>query len=130
MSSCSFAPSLVVPPSSLTSSSSHNTTFPWKSRGGHLVKGKSSQGCSPRGRSPRGRRGNSRILPHPLLISVQAPAISLLPSLYLSLPKYTFLRKGHWTYLLNLGSMIIFPILLQSTHTLPTTHVLPKSFLL
>ena len=31
MSSCSFAPSIVVPPSSLASSSSHNTSFPRKS---------------------------------------------------------------------------------------------------
>ena len=65
MPSCSFAPSIVVPPPSLTSLSSHNTSFPQKSRGGHLVKGKSSWGHSPRGRSPRGRRGNSRILPTP-----------------------------------------------------------------
>ena len=65
LSSCSFAPSIVIPPSSLTSSPSHNTSFPRKSRGGHLVKGKSSWGHSPRGRSPRGRRGNSRILPTP-----------------------------------------------------------------
>ena len=65
MSSCSFAPSIVIPPSSLTSSPSHNTSFPRKSRGGHLVKGKSSQGCSPRGKSSRGRRGNSRIIPAP-----------------------------------------------------------------
>ena len=65
MSSCSFAPSIVIPPSSFASSFSHNTSFPRKSRGGHLVKGKSSQGHSPRGRSPRGRRGNSRILPTP-----------------------------------------------------------------
>ena len=65
LSSCSFAPSIVVPPSSLTSSPFHNTSFPRKSRGGHLVKGKSSWGHSPRGRSPRGRRGNSGILPTP-----------------------------------------------------------------
>ena len=65
LSSCSFAPSIVVPPSNLTSSPFHNTSFPRKSRGGCLVKGKSSWGHSPRGRSPRGRRGNSRILPTP-----------------------------------------------------------------
>ena len=65
LSSCSFAPSLVIPPSVLTSSPFHNTSFPRKSRGGHLVKGKSSRGCSPRGRPPRGRRGNPRILPTP-----------------------------------------------------------------
>ena len=65
LSSCSFAPSIVIPPSSLTSSSFRNTSFSRKSRGGHLVKGKSSWGHSPRGRSPRGRRGNSRILPTP-----------------------------------------------------------------
>ena len=40
LSSCSFAPSIVIPPSSLTSSPFHNTSFPRKSRGGHLVKGK------------------------------------------------------------------------------------------
>ena len=62
---CSFAPLIVVPPSSFASSSSHNTSFPRKSRGGHLVKGKSSWGHPPSGRSPRGRRGNSRILPTP-----------------------------------------------------------------
>ena len=65
MSSCSFAPSIVLPSSSFASSSSHNTSFLRKSRGGCLVKGKSSQGHSPRGRSPRERRGNSRILPTP-----------------------------------------------------------------
>ena len=65
LSSCSFAPSIVISPSSLTSSSFHNTSFPRKSRGGHLVKGKSSRGCSPKGRPPRGRRGNQRILPTP-----------------------------------------------------------------
>ena len=65
LSSFSFAPSIVTPPSSLTSSPFHNTSFPRKSRGGHLVKGKSSQGHSPRGRSPRGRRGNPSFLPTP-----------------------------------------------------------------
>ena len=65
LSSCSFAPSIVIPPSVLTSSPFHNTSFPRKSRGGHLVKGKSSWGHSPRGRPPRGRRGNPRILPTP-----------------------------------------------------------------
>ena len=65
MSSCSFAPLVVIPPSSLTSSPSHNTSFPRKSRGGHLVKGKSPRGCSPWGRSSRGRRENSRILSTP-----------------------------------------------------------------
>ena len=65
LSSCSFAPSIVIPPSVLTSSPFHNTSFPRKSRGGHLVKGKSSWGHSPRDRPPRGRTGNSRILPTP-----------------------------------------------------------------
>ena len=65
LSSCSFAPSIAIPPSTLTSSSFHNTSFPRKSKGDHLVKGKSSWGHSPRGRSPRGRRGNPRILPTP-----------------------------------------------------------------
>ena len=50
---------------SLTSSPFHNTSFPRKSRGGCLVKGKSSWGHSPRGRPLRGRRGNPRILPTP-----------------------------------------------------------------
>ena len=94
LSSCSFAPSIVIPPSILTSSPFHNTSFPRKSRGGHLVKGKSSQGYSPRGRPPRGRRRNPKILSHLLLISVQAHAIFLFPSLYLSLPRDTFLRGG------------------------------------
>ena len=65
LSSCSFAPSMVIPPSVLTSSPFHYTLFGRKSRGGHLVKGKSSWGHSPRGRPPRGRRGNPRILPTP-----------------------------------------------------------------
>ena len=65
LSSCSFAPSIVIPPSVLTSSPFHNTSFPRKSRAGHLVKGKSSWGCSLRGRPPRGRRRNPRILPTP-----------------------------------------------------------------
>ena len=65
LSSYSFAPSIVIPPSVLTSSPYHNTSFPRKSRGGCLVKGKSSRGHSPRGRPPRGRRGNPRILPTP-----------------------------------------------------------------
>ena len=56
LSSFSFAPSIVIPSSNLTSSSFHNIFFPRKSRGGHLVKGKSSWGHSPRGRSPVGRR--------------------------------------------------------------------------
>ena len=63
LSSYSFAPPVVIPPSVLTSSPFHNTSFPRKSRGGHLVKGKSSRGHSPRGRLPRGRRGNPRVLP-------------------------------------------------------------------
>ena len=128
LSSCSFAPSIVIPPSVLTSSPFHNTSFPRKSRGGCLVKGKSSWGHSPRGRLPRGGGKTQGSFPH-LLILVQVPAISLFPSLYLSLPRDTFLRRGHWTYLLNLGSVITFPILLQSTHSLPTTPALPKSFL-
>ena len=65
LSSYSFAPSIVIPPSVLTSSSFHNTSFSRKSRGDHLVKGKSSWGHFPRGRPPRGRRGNPRILPTP-----------------------------------------------------------------
>ena len=65
LSSCSFAPSIVIPPSVLTSSPLHNTSSSKKSRGGHLVKGKSSQGHSSRARPPRGRRGNPQISPIP-----------------------------------------------------------------
>ena len=65
LSSCSFVPSIVIPPSVLTSSPFHNTSCPRKSRGGCLVKGKSSRGHSPRGRPLRGRRENPRILPIP-----------------------------------------------------------------
>ena len=46
MSFFSFTPSIVIPLSSLTLSPSHNTSFPRKSRGGHLVKGKLSWGHS------------------------------------------------------------------------------------
>ena len=94
MSSCSFAPSIVVPPSSLTSSSSHNTTFLWKSRGGHLAKGKSSWGSSPRGISPRGRRGNLRILPTPSPYFSLSPCnLSFPQSLSISSQGY-FSKKG------------------------------------
>ena len=65
LSSYSFAPSIVIPPSVLTSSPFHSTSFSRKSRDGHLVKGKSSWGHFPRGRPPRGRRGNPRVLPTP-----------------------------------------------------------------
>ena len=94
ISSCCFAPSIVVPPSSLTSSSSHNTTFPQKSRGGHLVKGKSSQGCSPRGRPPRGRTENSRILPAPSPHFSSSPCnLSFSQSLSISSQRY-FSKEG------------------------------------
>ena len=94
MPSCSFAPSIVVPPSSLTSLSSHNTTFPQKSRGGRLVKGKSSWGHSPRGRSPRGRRGNSRILPTPSPHFSSSPCnLSFPQSLSISSQRY-FSKEG------------------------------------
>ena len=63
--SCSFTPSIVIPPSVLTLPPFHNTSSSKKSRGGHLVKGKSSRGHSSRGRPPRGRRGKPRILPTP-----------------------------------------------------------------
>ena len=65
LSSYSFAPSIVIPPSVLTSSPFHSTSFSRKSRGARLVKGKSSRGQSPRDRPPRGRRGNPRVLPTP-----------------------------------------------------------------
>ena len=94
ISSCSFPPSTVVPPSSLTSSLSHNTTFPWKSRGGHLVKGKSSRGCSPRGRPPGGRRGNSRILLAPSPHFSSSPCnLSFPQSLSISSQRY-FSKEG------------------------------------
>ena len=128
LSSCSFAPSIVTPPS-LTSSPFHNTSFPKKFRGGHLVKGNYHGGIL-LGVDPQGEGGETQgSFPHLLFVLVQVPAISLFPSLYLSLPRDTFLRRGHWTYLLNLASVITFPILLQSTHSLPTTPALPKSFL-
>ena len=60
LSSYSFAPSIVIPPSVLTSSPFHSTSSPRKSRGGCLVKVKSSWGNSPRGRPPRGRRGKPK----------------------------------------------------------------------
>ena len=47
--------------------------------------------------------------PNLLLILVQAPLIFPFPSLYLYLPRDTFLRMGHWTYLLSLGSVVTFP---------------------
>ena len=137
LSSCSFAPSIVTPPSSLTSSSFHNTSFPRKSRGGHLVKGKSSWGHSPRGGPSRGRRGNPRILPTPSPhFSSSSYNLPFPQSLSVSSQGY-FSKEGALDLstkprvcnLLNLESVITFPILLQSTHSLPTTPALPKSFL-
>ena len=94
LSSCSFAPSIVIPSSSPTSSAFQNTSFPRKSRGGCSVKGKSSQGCSPRGRSPRGRRGILRILPtlSPHFISSSCN-LSFLQSLSISSQEY-FSKEG------------------------------------
>ena len=130
LSSCSFAPSIVIPPTFLTSSPLHNTSFPRKSRGGCLVKGKSSQGHSPRGRPPRGRRGNPRTLPIPSPHFISSSCNPSFPqSLSISSQGY-FSKGGHWTYLLNPGSVITFPRLFQSTHSLPITPALPKSFLL
>ena len=63
--SFSFTPSIVIPPSVLTLPLSHKTCSSKKSRGGRLVKGKSSRGCSSKGKLPRGRRENPRILPKP-----------------------------------------------------------------
>ena len=79
LSSCSFAPSIVIPPSVLTSFPFHNTYFPRKSRGGHLVKGKSSQGHPSRGRPPREKRGNSSILPIPSPHFSSSPCNLLFP---------------------------------------------------
>ena len=125
MPSCSFTPSIVVPPFSLTSFSSHNTTFPRKSRGGHLVKGKSSWGCS-----PRGRRGNSRILPAPSPHFSSSPCnLSFPQSLSISSQRY-FSKEGAMDLSTKSRVCDYFPILLQSTHTLLTTPALPKSFLL
>ena len=130
MSSCSFAPSIVVPPSSLTSSSSHNTTLPQKSRGGHLVKGKSSWGPSPRGRSPRGRRGNSRILPTPSPHFSSSPCNLSFPQFLSISSKRYFSKEGALDLSTKSRVCDYFPLLLQSTLTLPTTPALPKSFLL
>ena len=89
LSSCSFAPSMVIPPSVLISSPFHNTSFPRKSRGGHLVKGRSSWGRSPRGRPQRGRRGNPRILPTPSPhLSSSSYNLSLPQSLSISSQEY------------------------------------------
>ena len=94
LSSCSFAPSIVIPPSVLTSSPFHNTSFPRTSRGGRLVKGKSSWGNSPRGRPPRGRRGNPRILPTPSLhFSSSSCNLSFPQSLSISSQGY-FSKEG------------------------------------
>ena len=84
ISSCSFAPSIVIPPSVLTSSPFHNTSFPKKSRDGHLVKGKSSGGCPSRDRPPRGRRENPRILPAPSHFSSSSCNLSFPQSLSIS----------------------------------------------
>ena len=127
--SCSFAPSIVIPPSILTLPPFHNSSSSKKSMGGCLVKGKSSRGHSSRGRPPRGRRGNPRTFPTPSPCSSSGSCNLPFLSLYLYLPRGTFLRRGHWTYLLSLGSVVTFPRLLQSTHSLPTTPALPKSFL-
>ena len=67
--SCSFSPSIVIPPYVLTSPPFHNTSPSKKSRGGCSTKGKSSRGHSSGGRPPRGRRENPRILPKPSLHS-------------------------------------------------------------
>ena len=90
--SCSFTPSIVIPPSVLTLPPFHNTSSSKKSRGGHLVKGKSSRGHSSRGRPPRGRRGNPRILPTPHFSSSSCNL--LFPqSLYISSQGY-FSKEG------------------------------------
>ena len=99
LSSCSFSSSIVIPPSVLTSPPFHNTSFPRKSRGSHLVKGKSSQGHPTRGRPPRGRRGNPRILPTPSHFSSSSCNLSFPQSLSISSQGY-FSKEGHWIYLL------------------------------
>ena len=91
LSSYSFAPSMAIPPSVSISSPFHDTSFPRKSRGGHLVKGKSSQGHSPRGRSPRGRRGSPRVLPTPSPQSSSSCNLSFPQSL--SIPSHGYFSK-------------------------------------
>ena len=92
--SCSFTPSIVIPPSVLNLPPFYNTSSSKKSRGGHLVKGKSSWGHSSRGRPPRGKRENPRILPTPSSHFSSSSCNFPFP-LYLSLPRDTFLRRGH-----------------------------------
>ena len=86
--SCSFAPSIVIPPSVLTLPSFNNTSSSKKSRGGRLVKGKSSRECSPRGRPPRGRRGNPKVLPKPPHSSSSSCNLSFPQSLSISSQGY------------------------------------------
>ena len=130
LSSCSFALSIVTPSSTLTLSPFNNTSPSKRSRGGHLAKGKSSQGHSSSGRPPRGRRGNPRILPTPSPhFGSSSCNLSFPQSLSISSEGYFSKGGGDWTYLLSLGSVVTFPRLLQSTHSLPATPALPKSFL-
>ena len=92
LSSYSFAPSIVIPPSVLTSSPFHSTSFSRKSRSGCLVKGK-SWGHFPRGRPPRGRRGNPRVLPTPSHFSSNSCNLSCPQSLSVSSQGY-FSKEG------------------------------------
>ena len=92
-SSCSFAPSIVTPSSTLTLSPIHNTSPSKRSRGGHLAKGKSSQRHSSRGRPPRGRRGNPRILPTLPHFSSSSCNLSFPQSLSISSQGY-FSKEG------------------------------------
>ena len=128
LSSCSIAPLIVVPPSVL-----HLPSIALLFQGNLEVviwSRENHHGGILLGIDPQEEEVETKgSFPHLLLVLVQVPAISLFPSLYLSLPRDTFLRKGYWTYLLNLGSVITFPILLQSIHSSLTTPALPKSFL-
>ena len=93
LSSCSFAPSIVTPSSTLTLSPFYNTSLSKRSEGGHLAKGKSSRGHCSRGRPPRGRRGNPGILPTPSHFSSSSCNLSFPQSLSISSQGY-FSKEG------------------------------------
>ena len=87
MSSCSFAPSIVIPPSSLTSS--FPITLPFQGNLEVVIWSRENHhGGILLGVDPQGEGGEIQgSFPHPLLVLVQVLAISLFPSLYLSPPR-------------------------------------------
>ena len=72
LSSCSFAPSIVIHPPIPTLSPFHNTSSSRKSSGGHLVKAKSSWGHSSRNRPSPHFSSSSCNLPFPQSLSVSS----------------------------------------------------------